>query len=50
MRLAAQLAAKYGVTAEQVLSMFTGTCSGDWGCVRTTLREQNSDHGKGKNK
>ncbi len=48
-RVAAQLAAKYGVTAEQVLSMFTGTCSGDWGCVRTTLREQDGEHGKGKN-
>jgi len=49
-RVAAQLAAKYGVTAEKVLSMFTDTCAGDWGCVRTTLREQVGEHGKGKNK
>jgi hypothetical protein len=53
-RVAAQLAAKYGVTAEQVLSIYTGACSLDWACVRTTLREQYSDHGnsnvKGKNK
>jgi len=50
LRVAAQLAAKYGLTAEQVLSTFTGVCGEDWGCVRTTLREQNSEHGKGKNK
>lgn len=49
-RVAAQLAAKYGVTAEQVLSIYTGACSQDWGCVRTTLHEQGGDHGKGQNK
>ena len=47
---AAQLAAKYGLTAEQVLSTYTGACSLDWGCVRTTLGEQTREHGKGKNK
>jgi hypothetical protein len=49
-RVAAQLAAKYGVSAEQVLSMYTGACSQDWGCVRTALREQGGEHGKGKTK
>jgi hypothetical protein len=49
-RVAEQLAAKYGRMVEQVLSIYTGTCSGDWGCVRTTLREQYGEHGKGKNK
>lgn len=49
-RVAEQLAAKYGLTAEQVLSIYTGTCGQDWGCVRTTLREQHSEHGKGKDK
>ena len=50
LRLAEQLAAKYGLTIEAVQAMFEGTCGGDWGCVRTTLREQAGEHGKGKNK
>jgi PKD repeat protein len=50
LRVAAQLAAKYRLTAEQVLSTYTGACSLDWGCVRTTLGEQTREHGKGKNK
>jgi PKD repeat protein len=50
LRVAEQLAAKYGLTPDQVLSTFTGACGQDWGCVRTTLREQTSEHGKGKNK
>jgi PKD repeat protein len=49
-RVAEQLAAKYGVSVEQVQAMYAGTCSQDWGCVRTTLREQYSQHGKGKDK
>ena len=49
-RVAAQLAAQNGVTAEQVMSIYAGACSQDWGCVRTTLREQAGEHGKGKNK
>jgi PKD repeat protein len=49
-RVAAQLAAKYGLSVEQVQATYTGTCGGDWGCVRTTLREQVGEHGKGKNK
>jgi hypothetical protein len=50
LRLAEQLAAKYGLTIEAVQAMFEGTCGGDWGCVRTTLREQYSRHGKPKDK
>jgi hypothetical protein len=30
--------------------MYSGTCTGDWGCVRTTLREEYGQHGKGKDK
>jgi hypothetical protein len=48
-RLAEQLAAKYGLTAEQVLTMWSTACSGDWGCVRTMLRAQGA-HGKPKEK
>jgi len=47
-RVVAQLAARYRVTTEQVLSIYSDACSLDWGCVRTTLREQYSDHGSGK--
>ncbi len=50
LRLAEQLAAKYGLTIEAVQAMFEGTCGGDWGCVRATLREQYSSHGKPKDK
>jgi len=50
LRVAEQLAAKYGLTAEQVLSTFAGTCSQDWACVRTTLRDPGGEHGKGNNK
>ena len=50
LRVAEQLAAKYGMTAEQVLGICSGTCNGDWGCVRATLREQYAEHGKGKDK
>ena len=49
LRLAEQLAAKYGLTIEAVQAMY-GTCGGDWGCVRTTLREQDGSHGKPKDK
>jgi PKD repeat protein len=50
LRVAEQLAAKYGLAAGQVLTMYSGTCTGDWGCVRTTLREEYGQHGKGKDK
>lgn len=50
LRLAEQLAAKYGLTIEAVQAMWEGTCGGDWGCVRQTLREQFSSHGKPKDK
>ena len=49
-RMAEQLAAKYGLTIEAVQAMFEGTCGGDWGCVRTTLRAQTEQHGRGKPK
>lgn len=32
------LAMKYGVTAEQVLAIYQGTCNFDWTCARTELR------------
>lgn len=50
LRVASQLAAKFGLTAEQVLSTYNGACSQDWGCVRTTLGEQTGERGKGRNK
>ncbi len=50
MRVAEQLAARYALTVEQVQAMFTGVCSSDWGCVRTTLRAQLEQHGRGKPK
>lgn len=46
-RVAAQLASKYGVTIETVQGML-GTCGGDWGCVRTTLRAQFARQGHGR--
>ncbi|MBM3121042.1 MAG: PKD domain-containing protein [Chloroflexi bacterium] len=49
LRLAEQLAARYGLTIEAVQAMY-GTCGGDWGCVRTTLRLQVEQHGRGKPK
>ncbi len=50
LRVAEQLAKKYGLTGEQVLAMCDGACVGDWGCVRTMLREQYDQHGKDKGK
>lgn len=51
LRVAKQLAAKYGLTVEQVLSIFNSTtCGQDWSCVRTALREQAGEHGRGKDK
>jgi hypothetical protein len=49
LRVAEQLAARYGLTIEAVQAMF-GTCGGDWGCVRTTLRAQVEQNGGGKPK
>jgi len=50
LRVAEQLAKRYGLTAEQVLAMCDGACVGDWGCVRTMLRERYDQHGKDKDK
>jgi len=54
-RTAARLAERYGVTVGQVMALFDGTCAGDWNCVQTALRDQDSsngpgDHGGGKKK
>jgi PKD repeat protein len=38
-RAAARLAAQYGVTEAEVMSVYEGTCAGDWGCVRGYFRE-----------
>jgi hypothetical protein len=38
-RTAARIAKQYGVTAEEVLSVYEGTCGSDWGCVRTHFKE-----------
>ncbi|MBF8257485.1 MAG: hypothetical protein HW404_450, partial [Anaerolineales bacterium] len=48
LRTAARLASRYGVSVEQVQGLYDGACSGDWGCVQTTLREQDPpDRGRG---
>ncbi len=45
-RKAAQIASKYGVSAEQVMAKYE-ECGGNWGCVQAFYR---GDTGKGKNK
>ncbi len=39
-RTAAQLGARYGISAQEVLVLYDGTCEQDWGCVRKELRDQ----------
>jgi hypothetical protein len=46
-RTAQQIASKYGVSEAEVMSVFNGACSGDWGCTRAHFREQSKpDRGK----
>jgi hypothetical protein len=40
LRTAEQIARKHGLTSDQVLSTFNGTCSQDWTCVREHYRTQ----------
>lgn len=43
---AEHLAQQFGVSEAEVWSLFNGSCSGDWNCVRRALRESNG-HGPG---
>ena len=51
-RTAARIASQYGVTQEEVLSVYEGACGSDWGCVRAHFRDlmgESEDKGnKGK--
>jgi PKD repeat protein len=38
-RTAAQIASRYGVEAEDVMGVYEGQCSLDWGCVRAHFRD-----------
>jgi PKD repeat protein len=37
-RTAEQLAARYGISEQEVLDLYDGDCGQDWGCVRKELR------------
>jgi len=37
--MAERLAKQYGVPVSQVLALFNGSCTQDWGCVRSALRQ-----------
>ena len=38
-RTAEQLAARYGMTAQEVLDLYKGACTQNWSCVRKALRD-----------
>jgi len=38
-RTAARIASQYGVTQEEVLTVYEGQCGADWGCVRAHFRD-----------
>jgi hypothetical protein len=38
-KMAAGLAKQFGVSETEVWALFNGSCAGDWGCVRSTLRQ-----------
>ena len=38
-KMATRLAKQFGVSESQVWSLLSGSCAGDWGCVRSTLRQ-----------
>lgn len=43
-----QIMEKYGVSEEEVLSVYNGVCVGDWSCVRAHFHDQaNENRGKG---
>lgn len=42
LRKAVQIADQYGMTEEEVMTLYEGTCNGDWSCVRSHFREQAS--------
>jgi hypothetical protein len=39
-RTAARLADQYGTTVEAVMAVYSGSCAGDWGCVRKYFQDQ----------
>jgi len=43
-KMAERLAKQYGVPVSQVWALLNGSCTGDWGCVRSALRQ--SSNGK----
>jgi PKD repeat protein len=47
-RTAARLAAQYGTTSEAVLTLYSGACASDWGCVRKYFHDLASPHGPGE--
>ena len=44
LRKAVQIADRYGVTEEDVMTLYQGTCNGVWSCVRAHFREQTREH------
>jgi len=38
-KMATRLAKQFGINESEVWVLFSGTCAGDWGCVRSTLRQ-----------
>ena len=38
-KMATRLAKQFGVSESDVWALFRGTCAGNWGCVRSTLRQ-----------
>lgn len=48
LRTATRIAARYGLTVEEVMAQFQGACAGDWGCVRAYYRDLfRESHGPG---
>jgi PKD repeat protein len=46
-RTAQQIASKYGVSKNEVMNIFEGSCSGNWSCTRAYFRDQSKpDRGK----
>lgn len=44
LRKAVQIADRYSVTEEDVMTLYQGTCNGVWSCVRAHFREQTREH------
>jgi hypothetical protein len=50
-KTAAKIASQYGVSEDEVWSVFGTSCGQDWNCVRAHFRElARGERGKGKNK